>query len=66
MLKSPVMLSFNVNDDEGEYVGLCNDFPSLSFCAPTVWKALRGIKQLVWEIVSSNDAEFGHFYAAEF
>lgn len=46
------------SDDDKEYVGLCAEFPSLSWLAATHETALRGIRKLVAETVSdmeSND-----------
>ena len=37
--------------EDGEYVGLCAEFPSLSWLAPTPETALAGIRSLVSEIV---------------
>ena len=33
--------------EDGEHVGLCAEFPSLSWLAPTLDEALTGIRQLV-------------------
>ena len=33
--------------EDGEYVGLCTEFPSLSWLAPTPDAAFAGIRQLV-------------------
>ena len=33
--------------EDGEYIGLCTDFPSLSWLAPTPNEAFDGIRQLV-------------------
>ena len=38
--------------EDGEYVGLCAEFPSLSWLAKTPESALRGIRNLVAEIIS--------------
>ena len=38
--------------DDGEYVGLCAEFPSLSWLAPTPDEAFYGIRKLVSEIIS--------------
>jgi len=38
--------------DDGEHVGLCAEFPSLSWLAPTPEAALRGIRQVVAGVVS--------------
>ena len=38
--------------EDGEHVGLCAEFPSLSWLAPTPREALAGIQRLVSECVS--------------
>ncbi len=38
--------------EDGEHVGLCAEFPSLSLLAPTPEKALAGIRQAVAEAVA--------------
>jgi len=38
--------------EDGEYVGLCTEFPSLSWLAPTRTGALDGIEQLVAQAVA--------------
>lgn len=40
------------SQEDAEYVGLCAEFPSLSWLAPTPEKALAGIHQLVAEVVA--------------
>ena len=35
------------SEDDNEYVGLCAEFPSLSWLAPTPESALKGIRKLV-------------------
>ena len=40
------------SDDDNEYVGLCAEFPSLSWLAQTPEESLRGIRQVVAEVVS--------------
>jgi predicted HicB family RNase H-like nuclease len=37
--------------EDGEYVGLCTELPSLSWLAPTQEEALKGIKTLVREVL---------------
>ena len=37
--------------DDGEYVGLCAEFPSLSWLAPTPGEAFSSIQKLVAEVV---------------
>jgi predicted HicB family RNase H-like nuclease len=38
--------------EDGEYVGLCTEFPSLSWLAPTRTGVLDGIEQLVAQAVA--------------
>lgn len=40
------------SEEDGEYVGLCAEFPSLSWLAKDPDAALRGIRKLVQEVVS--------------
>jgi predicted HicB family RNase H-like nuclease len=39
------------SEDDNQYVGLCAEFPSLSYLAPTPQMALRGILSVVAEVV---------------
>ncbi len=39
------------SEDDNEYVGLCAEFPSLSWLADTQEKALRGIRNLVGDVL---------------
>ncbi len=39
------------SNDDSEYVGLCAEFPSLSWLAKTPEAALKGIRKVVSEIV---------------
>ena len=39
------------SEDDKEYVGLCAEFPSLSWLAKTPEAALKGIRKLVAEVV---------------
>jgi predicted HicB family RNase H-like nuclease len=39
------------SEDDKEYVGLCAEFPSLSWLARTPEAALRGIRKVVAEVV---------------
>lgn len=39
------------SEEDGEYVGLCAEFPSLSWLASTPENALKGIRQVVAEVV---------------
>ncbi|MBV8665668.1 MAG: type II toxin-antitoxin system HicB family antitoxin [Burkholderiaceae bacterium] len=41
---------------DGEHVGLCAEFPSLSWLAPTPEKALSGIRKMVTEVVADMRA----------
>jgi predicted HicB family RNase H-like nuclease len=40
------------SQEDGEHIGLCAEFPSLSWLAPTPEKALAGIRRLVGEVVA--------------
>lgn len=40
------------SEDDGEFVGLCTEFPSLSWLARSQESALRGIRQVVAEVVA--------------
>jgi len=40
------------SEDDNEYVGLCVEFPSLSWLATTPEAALKGIRKLVAEIIA--------------
>lgn len=39
------------SEDDNEYVGLCVEFPSLSWLAKTPEKALGGIRKVVSEVI---------------
>lgn len=38
--------------EDGEYVGLCAEFPSLSWLAPTPDEAFSGIRQIVSDCIA--------------
>ena len=40
------------SEEDGEYVGLCAEFPSLSWLASDQEEALRGIRQVVADVVA--------------
>jgi predicted HicB family RNase H-like nuclease len=42
--------------EDGEHVGLCAEFPSLSWLAPTPEAALQGVRRLVAEVVTDLKA----------
>lgn len=44
--------TFSVNEFEGDFVGTCKEFPSISWCAETKEEALREIKTLVTETLA--------------
>ena len=44
------------SDEDGEYVGLCAEFPSLSWLAPGCGEALAGIRALVADCVDDMRA----------
>ncbi len=39
------------SQEDREYVGLCDEFPSLSWLAGTADEALAGIRQIVTEVL---------------
>lgn len=43
------------SEDDHEYVGLCAEFPSLSWLALTLEMALKGVRNLVAEVVSDME-----------
>ncbi len=45
------------SQDDKEYVGLCAEFPSLSYLEPNQTKAFTGIQELVKEIVKDMKKE---------
>ena len=40
------------SEEDQEYVGLCTEFPSLSWLTETQESALEGIRQLVADVIS--------------
>ena len=42
--------------DDGEYIGLCAEFPSLSWLAATAEEAFSGIRGLVHDVLSDMHA----------
>lgn len=40
------------SEDDKEYVGLCAEFPSLSWLAPSQEAALRGIRSVVAKVIA--------------
>ena len=42
--------------EDGEHLGLCIEFPSLSWLAETPEEALAGVRQVVSEVVSDLEA----------
>lgn len=44
------------SQDDGEYVGLCAEFPSLSWLAKTPEAALKGIRKVVAEVITDLQA----------
>jgi len=44
------------SDEDKEYVGLCTEFPSLSWLSPTPEAALKGVRKMVKEVLKDmND-----------
>ncbi len=44
------------SEDDSEHVGLCAEFPSLSWLAPTPEASLEGVRRVVGEVVSDMEA----------
>ena len=44
------------SEEDGEYIGLCAEFPSLSWLASEPETALQGIRQVVAEVVADLQA----------
>ena len=44
------------SEDDNEYVGICAEFPSLSWLSSTPEAALKGIRKLVAEIVADMES----------
>lgn len=44
------------SSEDGEHLGLCVEFPSLSWLAPTPEEALSGVRSLVAEVVADMQA----------
>ncbi|NQU64938.1 MAG: toxin-antitoxin system HicB family antitoxin [SAR324 cluster bacterium] len=44
------------SEDDNEYVGLCAEFPSLSWLAKTPESALRGIRNVIADVVNDMKA----------
>ena|SRR3990167_3896024 len=45
------------SEEDNEYVGLCAEFPSLSFLDPSQDKAFKGIRNLVKEVVADMQSQ---------
>lgn len=44
------------SEEDSEYIGLCAEFPSLSWLEPTPESALKGIRQTVAKVVADLEA----------
>jgi predicted HicB family RNase H-like nuclease len=44
------------SEEDQEHVGLCAEFPSLSWLAPTPEAALKGIRRVVGEVLADMEA----------
>lgn len=44
------------SEEDGQHIGLCAEFPGLSWLAATPEKALRGIRKVVTEVVQDMTA----------
>jgi predicted RNase H-like HicB family nuclease len=49
------------SEEDGEYIGLCAEFPSLSWLAKTQEKALSGIRETVHQVIRDMQAHPGAF-----
>ncbi len=49
------------SENDSEYVGLCAEFPSLSWLAKTPEAALKGIRKVVAEIVDNSQLHLDLF-----
>jgi len=45
------------SEEDEEYVGLCAEFPSLSWLASTPEAALKGVRKVIAEVVTDLEAE---------
>ena len=45
------------SEEDNEYVGLCVEFPSLSWLEPSPEAALKGIRQVVASVVADLEAD---------
>jgi len=48
------------SEEDGEYLGLCSEFPSLSWLASEPEAALQGIRQVVADVVADLQANEEH------
>jgi len=44
------------SEEEGQFIGLCSEFSSLSWLASSAGKALRGIRKVVADVVQDMRA----------
>jgi predicted HicB family RNase H-like nuclease len=44
------------SEEDNEYVGLCAEFPSLSWLAPTPEAALKGVRKVIADVVADMQA----------
>ena len=44
------------SDEDQEFVGLCAEYPSLSYLATDEYQALQGIQSLVQDVINDMDA----------
>ena len=59
IIRVPERYTYSVtwSNEDGEYVGLCAEFPSLSWLSPTSKEAFSGIRQLVSDSVADMRTE---------
>ncbi len=56
MLKDYYTYRVTWSEEDKEYVGLCIEFPSLSYLAKTPEQALKGIRKIVAEVIDDLKA----------
>jgi predicted HicB family RNase H-like nuclease len=56
LANDPYTYCVNWSQEDGEYIALCAEFPSLSWLAPGPEAALQGIRQVVADVVADIQA----------
>lgn len=53
------------SDEDNEHLGLCTEFPSLSWLAKSPEAALKGIRELVAEVIKDMEANHEEIPSAQ-